>query len=174
MPTLYTALRARHRAAHHPPLAADLNKTSTLRTGILANSRQEALRVPGIQRDSKLAAEVKDLGSVEPTAAAPRTKREIGIIGAGLAGLCAAYELAELGYRVTVFEARRRLGGRIESLSNFAADKVVEGGGELIGSNHPLWNAYRVRFGLEFSDVKEYDNSPFRIGHHTLTFEQSE
>ncbi len=37
----------------------------------------------------------------------------VAVIGAGPAGLCAAYELAKGGFAVTVFEATSRLGGRI-------------------------------------------------------------
>jgi hypothetical protein len=53
----------------------------------------------------------------------------------------------------------------------FAKGKIAEGGGELIGSNHPLWNCYRQHFRLHFSDVKEYKNSPYRFGGTTLSFE---
>ncbi|MEU9125213.1 FAD-dependent oxidoreductase [Streptomyces sp. NPDC048506] len=37
---------------------------------------------------------------------------EVLVLGAGVAGLAAAYELSLLGYRVTVLEAERRVGGR--------------------------------------------------------------
>ena len=39
------------------------------------------------------------------------------IIGAGISGLQAAYNLAELGQRFIVLEALNRIGGRICSLS---------------------------------------------------------
>jgi monoamine oxidase len=37
------------------------------------------------------------------------------VIGAGFAGLAAAYELESVGYRVIVIEARDKVGGRVES-----------------------------------------------------------
>jgi monoamine oxidase len=41
------------------------------------------------------------------------SRRNVTIIGAGIAGLVAAYELERLGYDVEVLEASRRVGGRI-------------------------------------------------------------
>jgi monoamine oxidase len=40
------------------------------------------------------------------------------ILGAGVAGLCAAYELGKLGYTCTVLEARARAGGRVWTVRN--------------------------------------------------------
>jgi monoamine oxidase len=51
--------------------------------------------------------------------------------------------------------------------------KIAEGGGELIGSNHPLWNSYKHHFGLSFTDVKDYGNSPFRLKGKTLSADES-
>ncbi|MER6997303.1 NAD(P)/FAD-dependent oxidoreductase [Streptomyces sp. NPDC000410] len=39
----------------------------------------------------------------------------VGVIGAGIAGLVAAYELERIGYRVEVLEGSSRLGGRIRT-----------------------------------------------------------
>jgi len=38
---------------------------------------------------------------------------EVGIVGAGLAGLRCADVLLQHGFRVTMFEARNRIGGRV-------------------------------------------------------------
>jgi protoporphyrinogen oxidase len=46
----------------------------------------------------------------------PRGQRHIGIIGAGLSGLSAAYDLARQGHRVTVVERGDALGGLASSL----------------------------------------------------------
>ncbi len=82
---------------------------------------------------------------------APRTI----VVGAGFAGLTAAYELASAGFDVTVLEARARIAGRVLTFDDFVEGCVVEGGGELIGDNHPLWNAYAKQFGLAFHPVTE-------------------
>ncbi len=81
--------------------------------------------------------------------------KKIVIIGAGLAGLTAGHELKAAGYDVTLLEARDRVSGRVVSFNNFVPGRWVEGGGELIGSNHPLWAAYAKKFGLELLEVPD-------------------
>ena len=97
------------------------------------------------------------------------------IVGAGFSGLAAAYELSRAGYEVTVVEARNRVGGRVLSFSDLVPGKNMEGGGELIGANHPAWIAYAKQFGLEFLDIGEEDlEFPIVLGGKRLTPEQSE
>ena len=79
------------------------------------------------------------------------------VVGAGFSGLACAYELASIGYEVKVLEARRRVGGRVLSLNNLIPGKNVEGGGELLGSNHAHVMAYAAKFGFEFLDITEED-----------------
>ena len=48
------------------------------------------------------------------------------IIGGGLAGLAAASALASRGFRVTVLEARGRLGGRASSFTDAASGQLLD------------------------------------------------
>jgi len=162
MPTLYTALRARHR--HVTPTA----EPSELPTPAPI---QEASHVPQLLRTARL--EEMYLQPEQPPPFKDGRIHRVFVIGAGFAGLCAAFELQNLGYKVVVVEARDQVGGRVRTSDQFAPGKKTEEGGELIGSNHPLWNLYKERFSLNFSAVLEYGNSPVRINGHTLTFEQS-
>ena len=59
--------------------------------------------------------------------------KHIGIVGAGFAGMAAALELHDFDYKVTVLEARQRVGGRIWS-TRLSNGEIVELGGEWIGS----------------------------------------
>jgi monoamine oxidase len=97
------------------------------------------------------------------------------VIGGGFSGLAAAYELTRAGYDVTVVEARNRVGGRVISFSDIVPGKNVEGGGELIGSNHPAWVGYAKQFKLDFLDVGEEDAEfPIVLNGKRLTADESE
>ena len=111
------------------------------------------------------------IGFALPQAAAGR----VVVIGAGFSGLAAAYELTRAGYDVTVVEARNRVGGRVISFSDIVPGKNVEGGGELIGSNHPAWVGYAKQFKLDFLDVGEEDlEFPIVLNGKRLTGDESE
>ena len=69
------------------------------------------------------------------------------VIGAGFAGLMTAYMLSK-NFRVTVLEARSRVGGRVHSLIDRGSKRVVEAGGELVGYNHPNWLMLAREFDL--------------------------
>jgi monoamine oxidase len=111
----------------------------------------------------------------ERLAAAQGKPGRVVVIGGGFSGLAAAYELSRAGYAVTVVEARNRVGGRVLSFSDLVAGKNVEGGGELIGSNHPTWVTYAQQFKLEFLDVTEEDlEAPIVLDGTRLTEDDNE
>lgn len=60
----------------------------------------------------------------------PRTdksNKKIIILGAGLAGMAAAYELGKLGYDCTLLEARNRAGGRVWTLREGTTETEIGG-----------------------------------------------
>ena len=74
------------------------------------------------------------------------------IIGAGLAGLAAAYELSQAGHDVTVLEAQMRAGGRVQTLrAPFADGLYAEAGAARIPDNHHWTLKYVRLFGLELA-----------------------
>lgn len=82
---------------------------------------------------------------------APRPSRpkRIAIIGAGMAGLAAAYELLRAGHDPFIVEAQGRVGGRIYTLREpFAPGLYGEAGAMRIPRSHTLTMAYVERFGL--------------------------
>ncbi len=105
--------------------------------------------------------------------------KRVVVIGGGFSGLSCAYELKAAGCDVTVVEATNRIGGRVFSLnkafgSEFVPGRNIEGGAELIGSNHPLWVAYKDRFELEFYDVHESEmDYPIILNGKLITGEES-
>lgn len=80
------------------------------------------------------------------------------VVGAGLAGLSAAWELERRGWRVEVLEARDRVGGRCHTLRGFAAGQVAEAGGEYIDTTHVQMRRFAERFGLRLDDVRHSED----------------
>lgn len=79
--------------------------------------------------------------------------KDILILGAGLAGLYSASILTKRGYKVTILEARERLGGRVWTQTIDEAEKLtVEMGGEWIGKDHKRMLALCKKFKLKLID----------------------
>ena len=75
--------------------------------------------------------------------------KKVLVLGAGMAGLVAAYELTQLGHDITVLEARTRPGGRVHTLREAFSDGLyAEAGAARIPDNHELTLKYVKQFQL--------------------------
>src|ERR1700687_1077567 len=85
--------------------------------------------------------------------AAARTPAEtVLVVGAGLAGLCAAYRLREAGKRVIVIEARPVPGGRVRTLRGYFDDGIyAELGAARVAESHEYVLTWLNELGLSMT-----------------------
>src|SRR5437773_4668252 len=105
---------------------------------------------PKLSRRSFIAQSAAALASVS----IPRAPQRVVIIGAGLAGLVAAYELNQAGHRVTVLEARLWPGGRVMTLREpFSDGLYAEAGALFVPDHHTDTMKWIRRFGLPLETI---------------------
>jgi monoamine oxidase len=79
---------------------------------------------------------------------------QISVVGAGLAGLNAALTLQDAGLSCTIYEASKRIGGRMHSdVISWADGMVSEWCGEFIDADHDTMHQLIKRFGLRTIDL---------------------
>jgi monoamine oxidase len=75
--------------------------------------------------------------------------KQVVIVGAGMAGLVAGYELTRAGHDVTILEARNRVGGRVFTLRTpFSDGHYADAGAARIPPDHDMTLGYADHFGL--------------------------
>lgn len=146
------------------PLFTTLRKSlaiarASLRNGVPSDELLESAREHVISRRRFLgtAAVVATGAALSCVSVPKRSESEVVIVGAGMAGLTAAWRLQQAGINPRIFEASNRVGGRMYSIRNFFADgQVAELGGELIDTNHEAIRNMAVEFGIELDDLRTY------------------
>ena len=85
------------------------------------NMIDDAVNIRGLKRYA-----VDNAGYVPQPDCAEPTGKKVAVIGGGPSGLSAAYYLALMGHKVTVYEKRAKLGGMLRyGIPNFKLDKAV-------------------------------------------------
>src|SRR6476661_8693204 len=124
------------------------------------------LELPGGQpRPETLPPVADETLAVPESGLEPREQsaKRVIIIGGGIAGLVAAFELRRQGHEPLVLEAQHRVGGRVKTIRDFAPGLYAEGGAMRIPRVHDLTLAYCELFGLPMR--------PFVMGNpNTLCF----
>ena len=100
------------------------------------------------------------------------TDKKIVVIGAGMAGLNAAYQLSKLGINANVYEGSFRVGGRILTHYNDALQMGIhpEFGGDFIDSIHEDMLALSKEFNLELIDMYA-ESKAANLVHETFFFD---
>lgn len=123
--------------------------------------KSAALSVPALTALSRQAS------AEEPPAPRPEGPRHrVVVIGAGLAGLAAAYELVRAGHDVTVLEAQHRPGGRVWTLREpFADGLYAEAGAINYGDSSRHVVRYVKTFGLSVATPSPPKQPLAVVGH---------
>ncbi len=109
------------------------------------------------------------VGALAPNVFTQRRQKSCVVIGAGLAGLAAAYKLKTAGWNVTVLDARDRIGGRVFSHKDQQSGLVCELGAEWVGESHERIKALCKDFNIplqkhQFEDFLLRDGRVYRPG----------
>lgn len=90
--------------------------------------------------------------------------KRVVILGAGLAGMVAGYELSQLGHNVTILEARMRSGGRVHTLREpFSDGLFAEAGAARIPDDHDLTLKYLKLFDVQLEPMYPTRLSAIRL-----------
>ncbi len=85
-----------------------------------------------------------------------KENKKIVIIGAGMAGLNAAYQLKKLGLTATVYEAADRTGGRMYTMNHIFGENITTDiGGEFVDSTHEEIISLTKEFNLDLYDLRK-------------------
>jgi monoamine oxidase len=132
----------------------------------VASSERRTTRTRFVKEAGIAALGVTALGRLAAPArgaAAPK----IVVVGAGLAGLSAAYILKQAGYAAELHEASSRIGGRCWTLRGaFADGQIAEHGGELIDQSHSHIRQLSQGLGLKLDNLLQAEqNGTESLGH---------
>lgn len=122
---------------------------------VLENDGPPARAVPTMATDTQAIHPVTPERRIVPCPCGGLQVSRIAVVGAGFAGLAAASALKRAGIDVTVFEARKRPGGRVWSATIAAGGRehVIERGAEFVLHGYSSMRRLLTQAGLELVDT---------------------
>ena len=130
------------------------------------NMVDDALNIRGLKRYA-----VDHAGDVPQPKPAPATGKSVAIVGGGPGGLSAAYYLALMGHRVTVYEKQRQLGGMMRygiPSYRLPREKLDAEIASILSLGIRVHTGVDVGVDVTFDQLKQqYDGLYLSIGAHT-------
>ena len=130
------------------------------------NMVDDALNIRGLKRYA-----VDHAGDVPQPKKAPATGKSVAIVGGGPGGLSAAYYLALMGHKVTVYEKQTKLGGMMRygiPSYRFPREKLDEEIASILSLGIEVHTGVNVGTDITFDQLKqEYDCLYLSIGAQT-------
>ena len=130
------------------------------------NMVDDALNIRGLKRYA-----VDHAGDVPQPKKAPATGKSVAIVGGGPGGLSAAYYLALMGHKVTVYEKRQRLGGMMRygiPSYRLPREKLDQDIQAILSLGIQVHTGVSVGQDVSFEELKrEYDSLYLSIGAQT-------
>ena len=130
------------------------------------NMVDDALNIRGLKRYA-----VDQAGDVPQPKCARSTGKSVAIVGGGPGGLSAAYYLALMGHKVTVYERQKQLGGMMRygiPSYRFPREKLDAEIASILSLGIEVHTGVNVGTDVSFDELKqEYDCLYLSIGAHT-------
>ena len=130
------------------------------------NMVDDALNIRALKRYA-----VDQAGEVPQPDCAPATGKKVAVIGGGPGGLSAAYYLALMGHKVTVYEKRQRLGGMMRygiPSYRLPREKLDQDIQSILSLGIEVHTGVSVGQDVSFEELKrEYDSLYLSIGAQT-------
>ncbi|MBR2928463.1 MAG: FAD-dependent oxidoreductase [Oscillospiraceae bacterium] len=130
------------------------------------NMVDDAVNIRGLKRYA-----VDQAGDVPQPKVAPATGKSVAVIGGGPGGLSAAYYLALMGHKVTVYEKRQKLGGMMRygiPSYRFPREKLDAEIASILSLGIEVHTGVKVGNDISFEELTaKYDCLYLSIGAHT-------
>ena len=113
-------------------------------------SRRDFLRIASVATGELYFSRVPAWALPQNSPPRPGSAIRVTILGAGLAGLAAAWELKSSGHEVTILEAQTHVGGRVHTIrEGLSGELYAEAGAGRIPNTHSVTLEWVKYFGLE-------------------------